>query len=80
MPAHYRTEPEAKTEELKIKMDTGYAQKKRCRARNREVSPEGGKGSLGWKRFVKQVVMTTARRGLKIEIMSRRQVGFVRLD
>ena len=24
-------------------------------ARNRGVSPEGGKGSLGWKEFVKQV-------------------------
>ena len=36
-------------------MDTGYAQKKRCCAGNREVSPEGGKESLGWKGFVKQV-------------------------
>jgi len=36
-------------------MDTRYARKKRCRARNRGVSPEGGKGSLGWKGFVKQV-------------------------
>ena len=36
-------------------MDTGYAQKKRCRDRNHGVSPEGGKGSLGWKGFVEQV-------------------------
>ena len=36
-------------------MDTGYAQKKWCRARNHGVSPEGGKGNLGWKGFVKQV-------------------------
>ena len=35
-------------------MDTEYAQKKRCRARNHGVSPEGGKGSLWWKGFVKQ--------------------------
>ena len=34
---------------------TGYAQKKWCRARNRGVSLEGGKGSLRWKGFVKQV-------------------------
>ena len=53
----YHTEPETKTERkrTKNKINTGYAQKKRCRARNRGVSPEGGKGSLGWKGFVKQV-------------------------
>ena len=33
----------------------GYAQKKRSRARNRRVSPEGGKGSSGWKGSVKQL-------------------------
>jgi len=43
-----------KREELKIKVDTEYAHKKRCRARNHGVSPEGGKGSLGWKGFMKQ--------------------------
>ena len=44
-----RTQPETKNrkKELKTKMDTIYAQKKRCWARNRGVSPEGGKGSLG---------------------------------
>ena len=36
-------------------MDTGYAQKKRCRVRNRGVSPERETGSLGWNGFVKQV-------------------------
>ena len=36
-------------------MDTGYAHKKQCRARNCGVSLEGRKGSVGWKGFVKQV-------------------------
>ena len=36
-------------------MDTRYAQKKWCRVRNRGVSLEGGKGSLGWEGFVEQV-------------------------
>ena len=46
----YRTEPETKNRKEK-----NNAQKKRCRARNRGVRPEGGTGSLGWKGFVKQV-------------------------
>ena len=37
-------------------MDTGYAQKKRCRARNRGVSPKGGKVSLGWKGSVETMI------------------------
>ena len=35
-----------KREELKLKMDTGYAQWKRCRARNRGLSPEGQTADL----------------------------------
>jgi len=67
----YRTEPETKTEKkrTKNKMDTGYAQKKRCRARNRGVSPEGRKGSLGWKGFVKQV-------GFEPGVKNRRSDGW----
>ena len=41
-----------KTEKKITKNKNGYAQKKRYRTRNREVSPEGGKGSRGWKGFV----------------------------
>ena len=37
----YRTEPKTKTRKMrKLKSENGYAQKKRCRARNRGVSPE----------------------------------------
>ena len=36
-------------------MDTGYAQKKRCRARNRGSVWREEKEVLGWKGFVKQV-------------------------
>ena len=50
-------------------MDTRYAQKKRCRARNRGVSPEGGKGSLGWKGFVEQV-------GFEPAVKKRRSDGW----
>jgi len=37
-----RTEPKTKTRKMeKLKNKNGYAQKKRCRARNHGVSPEG---------------------------------------
>jgi len=48
-------------------MDTGYAQKKRCRARNSGVRPEGGKGSLGWKGFVEQLTPVHLEKGHKME-------------
>ena len=42
----YRTEPRTKTSKMKkLKNKNGYAQKKRCRARNHGVSPEGGRKS-----------------------------------
>jgi len=42
----YRIEPKTKTRKMgKIKNKNGYAQKKRCRARNHGVIPEGGRKS-----------------------------------
>jgi len=43
----YHTGPKTKTREMeKLKNKNGYAQKKkRCRARNHGVSPEGGRKS-----------------------------------
>jgi len=43
----YRTEPKTKTRKMKKlkKTKNGYAQKKRCLARNHGVSPEGGRKS-----------------------------------
>ena len=45
----YRTKPKTKTNKIKTnyKYKNGYAQKKRCRARNHVFSPVG-EGSLGF--------------------------------
>ena len=40
-----RTGPKTKTSKMKKLITNGYAQKKRCRARNHGVSPEGGRKS-----------------------------------
>ena len=42
----YRTELITKTEKERTENINEHSQKKWCRAKNGEVSPEGGKGSL----------------------------------
>jgi len=58
-----------KTEKKRTKNKNGYAEKKRCRARNCGVSPVGGKGSLWWKGFVERV-------GFEPEVKKQRSDGW----